>query len=184
VGAATLVAQKENSLAVAGAKAAGVTGLIIVTIAACCSAASAINSTLFSVSRLARAAAEQRFVPACFGYCNRRNCPHWSVMFLGLAATVLASIGTLETLVQAGSLAFLLLFGFVNALAFCEAERRRWLPLAAALTALAAAIVVARELAMAHPLVLGGFLAAGVLCALAFFSFRQWRRRQRRAHAT
>src|SRR5881394_942462 len=69
VGADVLIKQKENALAVAGQKAAGNIGLIFVTVAACFSAASAVNATLFSVSRLARSSAERRLMPGIFARC-------------------------------------------------------------------------------------------------------------------
>src|SRR5437763_12640530 len=81
VGADVLIKQKENALAVAGQKAAGNIGLIFVTVAACFSAASAVNATLFSVSRLARSSAERRLMPGTFARCNRKRCPYYSIIF-------------------------------------------------------------------------------------------------------
>ena len=75
VGADLLIEQKENALAVAGQKAAGNIGLIFVTVAACFSGASAVNATLFSVSRLVRSAAERHLMPAIFARCSAKNCP-------------------------------------------------------------------------------------------------------------
>jgi amino acid transporter len=177
VGASTLVAQKENALAVAGERAAGPLGLIIVTIAACASAASAINATLFSAPRLARSAAESHLVPSFLARTNRRGCPYWGVLLLGASAAALAAMASLEPLVEAGSLAFLLLFAFVNGLAFKEATSKRFIPLAGALGSAGAAIVVARSLALSHPGALVGFVAALACCVAAWL----WTSARRRA---
>lgn len=168
VGASVLVEQKENALAVAGERAAGRLGLVVVTVAACASAASAINATLFSVPRLARAAAASRLVPAVFARTNRRGCPHWGVVLLAASSTALVATASLEPLVQTASLAFLLLFAFVNALAFREATSKRLIPLAGVLGSVGAAIVVAHALARTHPRALLGFSIAFACCVAAW----------------
>jgi amino acid transporter len=183
VGANVLVEQEENALAVAGEKAAGTTGFIIVTVAACASAASALNATLFSVARLASSAAERGLLPSICARRNRRNCPHWSVVILGIASSTLAATASLETLVQAASLAFLLLFCIVNTLAFFATEQRPVLPLVGGVTAAAAAVVVGRTLALAHPWTFGGFLAVTVVIAVLYGFRRSSGRRAARLRA-
>jgi amino acid transporter len=179
VGAGVLVEQEENALAVAGAKAAGKPGLIVVTVAACASAASALNATLFSVARLARFTAERGLLPSICARSNRRNCPHWSIIMLGVASSALAAMSSLETLVQAASLAFLLLFCIVNTLAFFATEQRPLLPLLGAISAAAAAVVVGRTLALSHPWTFGGFLAISIVIALVYGIRRSSGRRAR-----
>jgi amino acid transporter len=151
VGAGQLSKQKENALALAGTKAAGGVGFVVVTVAACSSAASAINATLFSASRLARSAAHDRLLPAIFGRINRWRSPHWSILFFGTTAIVLGSISSLEPLVQSASLAFLLLFAFVNGMAWIESRWRSLIALFGFMTALASSVVVGRQLALRHP---------------------------------
>jgi amino acid transporter len=182
VGAGVLVEQKENALAVAGAKAAGVVGLIVVTIAACASAASAINATLFSVARLARSAAEQGMLPAVCARSNRYKCPHWSIILLGAASSALAATSSLETLVQAGSLAFLLLFCIVNTLAFWLGDQKRVLPLVGGVSAAGAAVIVGRELAQNHPWMFGGFVGVTVIIAVVYGASRRGANRLAQEH--
>jgi amino acid transporter len=171
VGAHVLVQQKDNALAVAGNAAAGTAGLIIVTIAACASAASAVNATLFSVARLARSASEKGLIPSIFARCNRRDCPHYAVIFLGLAATALSALSSLDVLIQTASLAFLLLFSFVNFLAYFG-HRRDFLALIGGLSTAASAVLVGRTLAIAHPWILIGWVAAFALTAALYLTFR------------
>ncbi len=184
VGARTLVAQKENALAVAGAKAGGAVGLVIVTVAACASAASAVNATLFSVARLARASAEQGLLPAAFERCNRRECPHYALIFLGIVSCVVAVVSSLDVLVQTASLAFLVLFGFVNAMEFFESKWRDWIALLGALGAAGAAVVVTRTLAHQYPWVSAGLFAAALLTFLLYKLARSWIRVRRTRRAT
>jgi amino acid transporter len=172
VGADVLVAQKENALAAAGAKVAGTAGLIIVTIAACSSAASAVNATLFSVSRLARSAAEDKLLPSIFARCNRKQCPHFAIIALGVVASALASVSSLEMLVESASLAFLLLFCFVNTLAFFQCQRLKWLALIGSISTAGAAVIVGRTLALTHPWVLSGFLGVCILFAAVYLAMR------------
>jgi len=184
VGSGVLVQQKENVLAVAGAKAAGFVGLITVTVAACASAASAINATLFSVARLARSAAENQLLPPICARSNRYECPYWSIIILGGASAALAIFSSLETLIQAASLAFLLLFCFVNTLAFLENEHRRAMPLVGALSAAAATLVLGVRLARSDPWTLAGFALASLLLTLGYCAARAWKRHARARAAT
>lgn len=167
VGASELVKQKENALAIAGQKAAGLFGLVVVTVAACSSATSAINATLFSVSRLARSAAESGLLPAACSRVNSRNCPHWPIIVLGVASAVLATLSSLEPLVQAASLAFLVLFAFVNGLAFVESKYKSLLSLLGALSSTGSAIIVGHALAHDHPVALGAFALMWIISVLA-----------------
>ncbi len=176
VGAGGLAEQKENALAIAGSDAAGTVGLVVVTIAACASAASAINATLFSVARLARSAAESRLIPGVFARVNRNHCPYWGVLVLGVAAAVLSAVSSLEPLVQSASLAFLVLFAFVNTLAFVESRARSVLAGLGAAASIGAAGVVTRSLALDHPLALGAFAAACALSVLGYVLMRLRRR--------
>ena len=80
---------KEVAQAIAGRRALGTVGLVIVTIAAAFSTGSAINATLFATARLANKVAEGGESPAA----------------------VLAAVGTLTALVEAASLTFLFTVG-------------------------------------------------------------------------
>jgi amino acid transporter len=142
VGARELVAQKESALAVAGRAAAGTFGLVVVTIAACASATSAINATLFSAARLARTAAEHRLLPRWCGRRNRFDAPSWSTIAIAVAAFAIAAISQLQVLVAIASLGFLALFCLVNVVAFRRGVPRRWIAAAGAFGAAGASIVV------------------------------------------
>jgi amino acid transporter len=176
VGAKTLVEQKENALAVAGAKAAGNIGLIVVTIAACASAASAINSTLFSVARFARSSAQRGLLPGFFSKGNRRDCPHYGVIILGCAAAILAATATLNILVQLASFAFLLLFCFVNGVAFhASGAKPSWLALIGCLSAAAADVIVVRMMIKENPWWIVAPASTLVLSVVIHFVWKKWR---------
>jgi amino acid transporter len=179
VGADVLIKQKENALAVAGQKAAGNVGLIFVTVAACFSAASAVNATLFSVSRLARSSAERRLMPGIFARCNRKRCPYYSIIFLAIVSAPLAALGSLDLLVETASLAFLLLFSFVNALTYTGTKSHDVLSLTGAIAAAAAAVMVGGRLFSTYPLVLCGFVGICIIVAIAFYATRAFGRRRR-----
>ena len=118
IGADQVMAHKEVALAVAGQAAFGIPGLILVSIGAAFSTGSAINSTLFATARLAETVAEDGELPAALERRNRMGVPDRAVIGLGVLAAVMAAIGSLDTLVETASLAFLFTFGVVCALAF------------------------------------------------------------------
>lgn len=132
VGAGTLVEKKEIALSVAGKEALGITGLILVTIAAAFSTASAINATLFSTARLMENVSKKRDLPHLFAKENAENIPQYALLTIaGLAAT-LAIIGSLDRLVDAASTIFLLTFGVVNWIGYQQKVKLRWVCLAGA----------------------------------------------------
>jgi amino acid transporter len=120
IGADKVVQYKEVALAIAGQHAFGIVGLVVVTIAAAFSTGSAINATLFATARLAYLVAEDGELPVILEHKNTAGIPDWAVIGLGTAAAVLAAVGTLTTLVEAASLAFLFTFTVVCGLAFYQ----------------------------------------------------------------
>ena len=110
IGADQVVWHKEVALAIAGRRAFGTVGLVIVTIAAAFSTGSAINATLIATARLANKVAEDGESPAARDHKNAAGIPDRAVIVLGSAAAVLAAVGTLTTLVEAASLTFLFTF--------------------------------------------------------------------------
>lgn len=159
VGAGKLVEQKEVALAAAGQQALGDWGLWLVTIAAAFSTASAINATLFATARLTETVAHHDELPEWFERENKEGIPDRAVIGLGGMAAILAAIGSLGSLVEAASLAFLFTFTVVNALAFYEIKRRRWIPVCGALGGVAALVVLIGRLAEHSPwtlVLLGG----------------------------
>ena len=154
IGADQVVKHKEVALAIAGREALGTAGLVIVTIAAAFSTGSAINSTLFATARLGRTVAEAGELPRLFTHEDEQGIPDRAVLALGVAAAVLAAIGTLELLVEAASLAFLLTFSVVCVLAFQKQAGTRLVTGFGALAAAAAFVALVIRLAETNPIAL------------------------------
>ncbi len=120
IGADRLVEHEEVALAIAGQQAFGIVGLVGVTVAAAFSTGSAINATLFATARLAHTVARDGELPAGLLHHNAAGIPDRTVVGLGVAAAVLAAVGSLATLVEAASVTFLFTFTIVCGLAFHE----------------------------------------------------------------
>lgn len=127
VGAGTLVEKKEVALSIAGQQAFGLTGLILVTIAAAFSTGSAINATLFSTARLMAQVAENNDLPKTLSKENKSGTPYVAVLFIAGMAALLAIIGSLTALVDAASLVFLFTFFIVNLIGFLQKISYRWI---------------------------------------------------------
>lgn len=165
IGADQVVANREVALAVAGQKALGVFGLVLVTIGAAFSTGSAINSTLFATARLTHMVAEDEEMPASLKHRNRRGIPDRAVIGLGVLAAALAAVGTLNLLVEAASLAFLFTFTVVCALAFQAQAGFRFFTGFGALAAGAATVALTIRLVQTDPMALF-FLVPLVLFAV------------------
>jgi len=118
VGADEVIKHQEVALAIAGKNAFGITGLIIVTIAAAFSTGSAINATLFSTARLSKKISDNGLLPKSASHLNREGVPDRTVIALGSASALFAALGNITSLVEAASLAFLATFAIVCLLAF------------------------------------------------------------------
>jgi amino acid transporter len=164
IGADQVVQHKEVALSIAGQKAFGLTGLILVTIGAAFSTGSAINSTLFATARLAYKVADDGELPAMLERTNQAGIPDRAVIGLGGLAALLAAIGTLGVLVEAASLAFLFTFSVVGWLAFRQRAGSRVVTGFGAAAAAAAGVTLIVRLAENEPLALG-FLVLMVLFA-------------------
>ena len=165
IGADQVVQHKEVALAIAGRQAFGTVGLVVVTIAAAASTGSAINATLFATARLAYRVAEVGELPANMYHKNREGIPDRAVVGLGTAAAVLAAVGTLTTLVEAASLAFLFTFAVVCGLAFRQRAGVRAVTGLEALAATATSVALVVRLLEPEPLALV-FLGLVVLIAV------------------
>lgn len=170
VGAASIVQHEEIALARAGQAAAGAAGLIVVSVAAAFSTASAINATLFATARLSRRVAADGELPGFLDQENARGVPALAVGLLGAAGATLALVGSLSSLVSAASLAFLFTFCTVNVLAATTLEERRWVGWSGAAGAAAAALGLTWRLAGTNP---GALIALAGLAAVAIFA-RPW----------
>ncbi len=164
VGAGAVVENQEVALAIAGKEALGTLGLILVTIAAAFSTGSAINSTLFATARLSHTVAKDGELPAALEHENGAGVPDRAVLALGIAAALLAVVGTLTTLVEAASLAFLFTFSVVSGLAFHERAGFR------VITAAGAVAGSAATLALIIRLVQTDLVALGALAGLVLLS--------------
>jgi len=145
VGADTLIAQKEVALSIAGQKAFGMPGLILVTVAAAFSTGSAINATLFSTARLSETVARKKDLPRIFLKENHAQVPMYSILIISAVAAVLAAIGSLGALVDAASLIFLITFGTVNFIAFKQKIKHRFLPMIGSMACIVAIVLAAIE---------------------------------------
>lgn len=141
VGADTLIAQKEVALSIAGQKAFGVAGLVLVTIAAVFSTGSAINATLFSTARLMDTVAKKKGLPLIFAKENKAHVPYYAVLIMAGLAAVLATIGSLSALVDAASLIFLITFAVVNFISFQQKMKYRFFSLFGAIACLVAIVI-------------------------------------------
>jgi amino acid transporter len=166
IGADQVVQHKEVALAIAGRQALGTAGLIAVTIAAAFSTGSAINSTLFATARLAYRVAEDGELPAAMDHRNTAGIPDRAVIGLGTVAAVLAAVGTLTTLVEVASLAFLFTFAIVCGLAFRQRAGVRVVTGFGALAGAAASVALIVRLIRTDPLAL---VFLGLLVLIAVF---------------
>ena len=166
VGAGGVVEQQEVALAVAGQAAAGTLGLVVVTVAAAFSTGSAINSTLFATARLASEVARDGELPEAAAHTNEAGVPDRAVITLGALAAALAAVGTLSTLVEAASLAFLFTFATVCGLAFRERAGSRVLTGLGAVAASGATVALVVRLVRVDPWALA---ALGALVGVAVF---------------
>jgi amino acid transporter len=170
LGAASLVTaqriidDKEVALAAAGQAAAGTAGLIVITVAAVFSTASAINATLFATARLARDVAGNGQLPGRLAKQNGAGVPAAAIVGLGVAASVLAVVGGLSRLVEAASLVFLVTFAAVCGIAWLQRTAARWIVGTGFLLAAACAVTITVRLLLTAPLTLG---ALAVVVALA-----------------
>jgi amino acid transporter len=164
VGADQVVEHQEVALAIAGQRALGTLGLVLVTVGAAFSTGSAINSTLFATARLTLKVAQGRELPSALEHRNRSGIPDRAVVSLGILAALLAAVGTLGVLVEAASLAFLFTFAVVCGLAFAQRAGRRLVTGPGALAAAAALLALVMRLYRTDPLALG-FLALLVVLA-------------------
>lgn len=158
IGADTVVEYQEVALSIAGQEVLGSAGVAIVTVAAAFSTGSAINATLFATARLSEEVASAGELPAGLEHRNRRKVPDRALVSLTLLAAVFAAVGSLSSLVESASLAFLFTFAVVSGIAFSQRAGSRRLTGAGALGAGAAAVALVVRLARGAPLSLGLFI--------------------------
>ena len=147
-GALFIIEEKQVALSIAAQEAGGGIGLIVMTVAAGCATAAAINSTLFSTAKLTKRVADDGELPQWFEHRNHQDVPDRAVILLGSLAGLLAITGSLSSLVEAASLAFLFTFGTVNLIATQFSEVQKWIPLLGTVVASIVALVLIVRLAI------------------------------------
>ena len=152
VGAETLIQEKEVALSIAGQQAFGITGLVLVTIAAAFSTGSAINATLFSTARLMETVAKKRDLPHLFVKENHANIPYYAIIIMGVLASFLATIGSLSALVDAASLIFLITFAVVNFICYQQKMKYKILSLIGSVACLIAIVLTSYEQLLKQPI--------------------------------
>ncbi|HKJ48343.1 MAG TPA: amino acid permease, partial [Christiangramia sp.] len=126
----------------------------------------AINSTLFSTANLAKRIASQNELPSWFDHTNKNGVPDRSIIFIGILAGLLAIIGSLSSLVEAASLAFLFTFGIVNWIAYRESDKRKWIPLIGIILGALVGLALIFRLIISKPIALAGILGLVLLIIL------------------
>lgn len=180
VGAETLIEKKEVALSIAGQNAMGTFGLILVTLAAVFSTASAINATLFSTGRLMENVAEKGDLPQLVSKENSKNIPSNAILVISGLAAILAVIGSLGQLVDAASLIFLITFCTVNIIAYRENVKWKMMSLAGAFFCLVAIYFSVTYQFKQSPII----LTAMLVLVLSLFLFEpyvlQWMKNKER----
>ncbi|MFD2434209.1 hypothetical protein ACFSO9_12075 [Mesonia maritima] len=92
--------------------------------------------------------------------------PDRSIILLGVLAGILAIIGSLSSLVEAASLAFLFTFGIVNWIAYRELNKKKWIPLLGIIIGCLVGGALIFRLIISKPIALGGILAIVLLIIL------------------
>jgi len=136
------------------------------------SSASAINATLFATARLGVRVANDGELPAVLAHRNASNMPDRAVVLLGIGGATLAAIGTLSTLVEAASLAFLFTFVTVNGVAAFEETPHRWVAWTGLVLGNAALISLMIRMALTNVPPLIAICAVAVLAVAGRFARR------------
>ncbi len=161
LGADVIVEEKEVALAIAGEVSMGFFGLILATVGALFSTASAINATLFATARFTQEVSVCQELPPFLSKNNKKGLPAQAIVVIGFSGAMLAMMGSLMDLVEAASLIFLFTFAVVNALAFIEFKKGRWLFLIGTIGASVTAITLVWRLITNSPYVIA--MLAGVI---------------------
>ena len=163
-GADTVIGQATVALSVAAEQAVGPAGLVVMTVAAAFATSAAINSTLFSSAKLAERVAADGELPAALDHTNRRGVPDRPILIIAGLAGTLAMVGSLSSLVEAASLAFLTAFLAVNVVAWKEGVGSRLICGAALAISSVVGVALLYRLATEKPIPLALMLAFFTFC--------------------
>jgi len=93
-------------------------------------------------------------LPSVLSHLNAGRIPDYAVIAIGLVSALLAALGSLQTLVQAASLTFLFTFATVNAIAFAQRVKLRWISLIGLAGAAIAGAVAIWHMLFSNPMTL------------------------------
>lgn len=103
-----LIQDKEYALAAGATRLLGRTGYAIVISGAILATSSAINGTIFGASRLVSVIAQDGVFPRVLAKRKNGHIPTWSIMAMSLFAFVFILSGQLETIIEFGSITFII----------------------------------------------------------------------------
>ena len=103
-----LIADKEYALAAGAQSILGEVGLIAVIFGAMLATSSAINGTIFGASRLMAVIAEDGYFPRFLSTRIKKHIPAHAIIAIFVCSLGLLSLGNLETILQFGSITFIL----------------------------------------------------------------------------
>jgi amino acid transporter len=129
-----LVSHPHTALRDAAERVGGAVGLarlggVLIAASALFSTGSAINATLFSTSHFARGMLDDDLLPDAIGDADADGVPPRTLLVLGAVTAVLAAVGTLEAITNFASIAFVVVFASMNALALSRRDREGLSPL-------------------------------------------------------
>lgn len=122
-----LQSHPHTALTEAAATIGGVVGLasfgaIIISLSALFSTGSAINATLFSAGYFAKGMLSDDLLPDRVGDSSASGVPSRTVLLLGVITAAFTAYGSLEAITSFASLAFIVVFGGMSALAFTQRD--------------------------------------------------------------
>jgi len=105
---AQLIADKEYALAAGSSAVLGEVGLVVVIFGALLATASAINGTIFGASRLMAVISDDGYFPKILATRIKTYIPKYSIWFMFFFSYIFILTGTLETIIEFGSITFLI----------------------------------------------------------------------------
>jgi amino acid transporter len=173
-----IVSAKDYALAVAAEPFLGKPGYFLITIAALASTSSALNATLYGVTRLSYTLVTSGQLPAAVDQKVWKK-PLGGLLLSAAITLALANILNLSRIATMGSAGFLIIFGAVNVANLRLRRRTRavvWLPAAGAVLCLLALAALIWETLKRDPYmlwVLAGLLAAALAIEGSYRAFKR-----------
>jgi amino acid transporter len=173
-----IVSAKDYALAVAAEPFLGGTGYLLITVAALASTASALNATLYGVTRLSYTLVTSGQLPAALDRKVWKK-PLGGLLLSAAITLALANILNLSRIATMGSAGFLVIFGAVNVTNLRLRRRTRavvWLPATGAVLCLLALAALIWETVKRDPYmlwVLAGLIAAALGIEGSYRAFKR-----------